>query len=513
MKSNTSLIARWLPDCRPGFIFALGLFSLGAAAQPLAAQVSTVRVPVPLETDLRHTLGPFLPTPGKTPAWPLSNTGKWRVDVAASRAQWLKDMTEGRTEHLIRMGYDDAEYRRPELQWAQRNFVHTQMMAEDRYFYDPVAGKYTVDKYLDDLQQRYGGIDSVLIWYVYTNIGIDNRNQTDLGRDLPGGVAGLKQAVADFHRRGVRVFLPTMGWDNGTHDPGAQWDAIAKLTAEVGADGVNGDTYTGVPRKFRQASDATGHPVVFEPESPPQADEGLMWNNQSWGKASTEMIPAVSKLKWLEPRHMVNVEDRWARERSDDFHYVFFNGLGYVSWENVWGIWNQFTPRDAETLRRIALIEHKFADLLISPDWEPYAHTLQKDVFASEFPRGTATLWTIVNRNEYELTGEQLSVAHRDGRKYYDVWNGVELQPQTKRGAGHLQSSIGSARFWRGSRGGLRRHRGRPRVIFRHDEGAGQGAAAKPVGRMAFPATAACGNCPDETGRECTGGNGVDSGR
>ena len=88
------------------------------------------------------------------------------------------------------MGYDDAEYRRPELLWTQRNFIQPQMMAEERYFYDPAAGKYTVDRYLDDLDKRYGGIDSVLIWPVYPNIGIDNRNQWDLARDLPGGIAG-----------------------------------------------------------------------------------------------------------------------------------------------------------------------------------------------------------------------------------------------------------------------------------------------------------------------------------
>ena len=38
--------------------------------------------------------------------------------------------------------------------------------------YDPVAGKYTVDHYLDDLQKRYGGIDAVLIWPTYPNMGI-----------------------------------------------------------------------------------------------------------------------------------------------------------------------------------------------------------------------------------------------------------------------------------------------------------------------------------------------------
>jgi len=50
------------------------------------------------------------------------------------------------------------------------------MMVQDRYFYDPVAGNYTVDRYVDDLERRYGG-DSVLIWPTHPNMGIDNRNQ------------------------------------------------------------------------------------------------------------------------------------------------------------------------------------------------------------------------------------------------------------------------------------------------------------------------------------------------
>ena len=134
---------------------------------------------------------------------------------------WLDDLRQWRHERLIRMGYDDAEYRRPELLWTQRNFIQPQMMVEERYFYDPAAGKYTVDRYLDDLDKRYGGIDSVLIWPVYPNIGIDNRNQWDLARDLPGGIPALRRMVDDFHRRGVRVFFPSMPWDTGTRDVGA----------------------------------------------------------------------------------------------------------------------------------------------------------------------------------------------------------------------------------------------------------------------------------------------------
>lgn len=378
------------------------------------------------------TIGRYLPTPGKAPGWPFAEIGHWKMDVDGSADDWVRELTDWRREHLVRIGYDDANYRRPELQWAQRNFVHAQMMVEDRYFFDPVAGKYTVDRYLDDLEARFGGIDSVLLWFVYPNIGIDDRNKTDLAHDLPGGLDGLKSAVDDFHRRGVRVFLPTMPWDHGTREAEQNdWQAIAELVKAVGADGINGDTYNGVPRAFFDACDALGCPVVLQPESTISAEEQLIWNVQSWGKkAPNEAIPPVAKWKWLEPRHMINYENRWGRDRNHDLQYIFFNGIGYNAWENIWGIWNQFTPRDAEALRRIASIERQFATAMVSLDWRPYERTLQAGVFASRFPTSGYTLWTLVNRNEYAVTGEQIALPYRDGTQYYDAWHGVPLQPR-----------------------------------------------------------------------------------
>ena len=39
-----------------------------------------------------------------------------------------------------------SRYDLPALQWAQSSFIQPQMMVQDRYFYDPVAGNYTVDR-------------------------------------------------------------------------------------------------------------------------------------------------------------------------------------------------------------------------------------------------------------------------------------------------------------------------------------------------------------------------------
>ena len=177
----------------------------------------------------------------------------------ADTTRWLADIKHWRMERRIRIGFDDAEYLRPQLAWTQSSFIQPQMMIHDRFFYDPAAGRYTVDRYLGDLEQRYGGIDAVLVWQSYPNMGIDNRNQYDLLRDMPGGVAGVRQMIDDFHRHGVRVLFPVMVWDQGTRDEGVpNWKATARLLAEVGADGVNGDTLSAFPQKFRSASPSRG---------------------------------------------------------------------------------------------------------------------------------------------------------------------------------------------------------------------------------------------------------------
>jgi len=347
---------------------------------------------------------------------------------------WLADIRHWRDERRIRIGYDGSRYAMPELQWAQSSFIQPQMMVQDRYFYDPVAGKYTVDRYLDDLEKRYGGIDSVLIWPTYPNMGIDNRNQHDLIRSMPGGVAGVKAMIADFHRRGVRVLFPMMMWDQGTRQPDHSWpEEIASLMGEIGADGINGDTQDGVPLAFSLAADKVGHPLVFEPEEGP-SDEALAWNVMTWGQYQFPFAPLVDKYKWLEPRHMVNISDRWNRDKTSDLQFAFFNGVGWESWENIWGIWNGITPRDAEATRRVATIERAFAPFPVSRDWEPLYPTLSYGVFASRWPLKDEALWTIVNRNEYDVEGDQFEIPAIPRIRYFDVYHGVELRPFTHGG-------------------------------------------------------------------------------
>ncbi|MDT8070621.1 MAG: SUMF1/EgtB/PvdO family nonheme iron enzyme [Terriglobia bacterium] len=207
-------------------------------------------------------------------------------------------------------------------------------------------------------------------------------------------------------------------------------DAITRELAAVGADGINGDTLEGVPRAYRVASDRSGNPLVLEPETGLASDEMLAYNNMTWGYWRYQFVPSVSRYKWLEPRHMVHLSNRWAHNHLDDLQEAFFNGIGFESWENIWGIWNQITPRDAEALRRMATIERSYAPLLSSPQWEPYTFTQRFGVFASKWPGQDETLWTVVNRNHYSVDGRQLVTPYREHARYFDLWHGVELHPE-----------------------------------------------------------------------------------
>jgi iron(II)-dependent oxidoreductase len=357
---------------------------------------------------------------------------------------WLDGLRAWRRDRRTLLRFDGAQFDRPDLQWTQHIFSQVQLLIWDRSLYDPDKGEYTVDRFLSETESRIGPIDAVLVWHVYPNLGIDDRNQFDMLRDLPGGIAGVRGMVEQFHAHHVKVFFPLLAWDAGTRpESGSPATAMAQLLKDVDADGINFDTLESVPPGFREASDAIGHPLALEPQFQPR-DASLAWTNISWNDWVTwegkqyPFIPMVSKNKWMEPRHTVNVTDRFTRDKTDSLQHAFFNGQGYATLENLWGFWYENTPRDAEALLRFTRIERAMADYLVSSDWEPHAPVLQNGVFASRFvlpPENQknmpteSSLWTIVNRNEYDVSGAQLEVTTQPGVHFYDLWHGKELPP------------------------------------------------------------------------------------
>jgi len=353
--------------------------------------------------------------------------------------EWLAGLKKERANVLQTINFTGGVF--DQIPWTQTSWMQPQMHPYDRTFYDPDTSNYTVSRYLDDVKTRYGGIDSVLLWPTYANIGIDDRNQFDLFRTMPGGLDAVTRITAEFHAAGVHVLWPYNPWDTGTRrEPKSDADTFAELLKLTGGDGFNGDTMGVVPKVFWDAAVAVNYPLAFEPEGG-GTDEALNWATMGWGYWEYPHIPAVDRFKFItHGKFMVNVCNRWAKDKTDDLQAAWFNGAGYETWENVWGTWNGITPRDAEAIRRIGSMSRFFggADgdaLLLSPQWEPHTTEVlyEAQVFASRWPQvdGPRTLWTLVNRGGANLTGNQLAVKPVPGARYFDCYRGSEIQPST----------------------------------------------------------------------------------
>ena len=149
-----------------------------------------------------------------------------------SHSEWLAELKSWRHNHS--QGYNAEAYRDPSLTWTRTSFVQPQIHLYDLFLFN---GSWTVDRYLDDLDHRYGGIDSVLIWPTYTNIGIDERNQFDYFRAVPGGLAALSNLTEAFHKRNVKVLWAYNPWDQATREEGQHWDVMASLLKASGGQG------------------------------------------------------------------------------------------------------------------------------------------------------------------------------------------------------------------------------------------------------------------------------------
>ncbi|KAG7399299.1 Inactive C-alpha-formylglycine-proteinrating enzyme 2 [Phytophthora boehmeriae] len=184
----------------------------------------------------------------------------------------------------------------------------------------------------------------------------------------------------------------------------------------------------GVPKAFYNCS----NPLVASPEGGvPTAF--LSHNPMSWGYFfGYGHFPPVARAKFLEPRHMVQICARWSLDKIAELQTAFFNGAGYVVWENVWGIWNAMTERESEMAKRMFSILREFAYATTSEKWTPYYALQSGGVFSSAFPVEESGEWlyTIVNTVtdnktlELPLTAEQTG----DGVHVYDVYHGLELK-------------------------------------------------------------------------------------
>ena len=233
---------------------------------PMAAQLQPQQLwPPPVRPPWPPHFKPIMNNSIPGPASP-EEYGAWWAWVQSWRETQLKLL------NLSRPGGTALD--NPKLEWTRTSFVQAQVPLYDRFLYDRATGRYTVRRFLDDLRMRYGGLDSILLWGCYPNLGIDDRNQFDTWASTSGGLAGLASLIKELQSSGVRVLLPLHPWDTGTrHDAdlnAANLSSVARFFQSLGADGLNDDCADDVPADLYTLTSGPGAlagapPLALEP--------------------------------------------------------------------------------------------------------------------------------------------------------------------------------------------------------------------------------------------------------
>ena len=119
----------------------------------------------------------------RTPTRALPGPGQTELlrgpNATVPYTPWMAAMMEWRESTRAALGLPvgasaaiATEY--PEVvDWVTSSIVQPQVHIYDRFLYNDTLGVFTPDRYLDDLKVRYGGVDSVMLWAGYPNVGIE----------------------------------------------------------------------------------------------------------------------------------------------------------------------------------------------------------------------------------------------------------------------------------------------------------------------------------------------------
>lgn len=357
--------------------------------------------------------------------------GKWQDGLSVLfRKKYLYD-----TEN-----FDTTLYERPDLDWIKQCYLTVLQMAWDREFFDRTTGRYTYPDVLRKATSMFGNIDIYGIWPTWPRLGLDQRNQWDLYRDLPGGTAQLKNFVRLSHQNGTKFFLAYNPWDRSTRKED-HFRGMAQLIKEIEADGVILDTMGSSSFKIQAAADSVKNGVIMYsegmavPKDMQQIISGRVHN-------AIFMSPELNLNKYLKPDFTIfRVCDVGEDVIHREIAIAFFNGYGTEL--------NMFRPggrdenfrNDLEFLSRTTMILRQNNDAFLDKNWIPLIGTDIDNVYANQWQSGDKKIYTVLNMNFEGAKGRILSVDADSSKHYVSLWNHEIIIPEFSDEKAHLPVS------------------------------------------------------------------------
>lgn len=335
--------------------------------------------------------------------------------------------------------FDNALFERTDLQWIKQSYVVHLFMAWDKRFLK--AQSSTKRWSLTGYEYLYGGDDIVGIWPTWPTLGIDQRNQFDLFKDLPGGLPRLKKTGQELRTQGTKLFICYNPWDESTRDtnnPKSHLKGLSELISATGADGVVLDTRGSSSRELQEAADQVRKGVVMYSEGMaiPKDMPGIVA-----GRVHNALYypPMLNLNKFIKPEFAIfRVAEQFKERIRREFATSFFNGYG-----TELNVFQAGTPdwveEDYRFLGQTTRILRENSSVFLSNKFTPLIPTTHDGIFVNQWQDSTKTIYTIFSLIPEGFSGPLFEVYPRKGYHFVDLWNHRELTPILQGGKWYIE--------------------------------------------------------------------------
>jgi len=321
--------------------------------------------------------------------------------------------------------FDSSLYQRSDLRWVRHSYVMHLLMAWDKEYYDQGVVK------LPDFVKRgkvlYGGDDVVGLWPTWPTLGLDQRNQFDLFRDLPGGLPALRALSDTLRNIGTRFFVCYNPWDESTRNEG-HLAGLGQLIRETSADGAVLDTRGESSKELQAAADQVRQGVVMYSEgmAVPRNMPGIVS-----GRVHNALYypPMLNLNKLIKPDFAIfRVVEVFKEPIRREFAIAFFNGYGTEINQFAAGhpYWEEEQYRFLGRTSRI-LRENTFN--FVSKMFTPLIPTVRDSIWVNQWEHGDKIVYTVYSDIPGGFSGPLFEVIPSGNFHYVDIWNHEEIEP------------------------------------------------------------------------------------
>ena len=347
--------------------------------------------------------------------------GIWFVPFGGPWQEGLRKIFQEKM--LFDIGSSDRSlYERKDLQWIKSSYMSHLIMAWDRHFYDKQNGTYTLIDFIEKGKSLYGGDDFIGIWPTWPTLGLDQKNQWDLYRSLPGGLKQLKSLSHQAKTLGTKLFISYNPWDNSSR-PEDHLKGMTSLIQETDVDGVILDTRGSSSKSLQLAADNAKNGVVMYSEGmaiPKHMDDIIS------GRVHNALYypPVLNLNRLVNPEFSIfRVAELYKEKITREFNLCLFNGHGIEL-----NIFRPGRPPWVESgyayLGKILRILRLCSSNFKGNDWVPLYHIQDSSLLVNYWPGNhIPEVYTVINFNPKGVHLKLVPSAPSEEFHYFDLWN------------------------------------------------------------------------------------------